>query len=349
MKICVYGAGAVGGNIAARLMTGGAAKVSVVTRGAHLAAIRERGLVLRTGGDELSGRPVAATDDASTLPPQDMVIVTLKAHSIPSQAGAIARLLAPGAPAVFAINGIPWWWRHGLQGRQEGAGQAQVTQGQVTKGQVTKVQVTKGHLPLLDPEGALWSKLGPDKAVGCVVNSANEVIEPGVVLHKAHNLWQIGEPDGSDSARRRTVIAAFRAGGLDAVASPDIRRDVLYKLALNAANSPLSALTRLGTNATSMDDDLRAMKAGLLGEIVALAGALHLDLSELDAGKVAPNGTGPGSRPSMLQDVRAGRAMEVEALLGQPQALAREAGVATPILDVIVALARGLNRSLLPT
>jgi 2-dehydropantoate 2-reductase len=322
MRICVYGAGAVGGNIAARLMQGGAAEVSVVTRGAHLAAIRERGLLLRAGAEELLGRPVAATDDASTLPPQDMVIVTLKAHSIPSQAAAIAQLLAPGAAAVFAINGIPWWWRHGLPGKQ-------------------------AHLPLVDPDGALWSKLGAERAVGCVVNSANEVVEPGVVLHKALNLWEIGEPDGTDSKRAQTVVDAFRAGKLNAVLSTNIRGDILRKLMLNAANSPLSALTRLGSNATSIDADLRAMKIGLSGEIAALARALHIDLGDNEAAGFIPNGTGPGSRPSMLQDVLAGRSMEVDAILGQPQELAREAGVATPILDVIVALARGLNRSLL--
>lgn len=321
MKICVYGAGAVGGNIAVRLMTGGAGDVSVITRGAHLTAIRERGLALRSGAEELRCRPVAATDDPATLPPQDMVIVTLKAHSIPSQAEAIARLLAPAAPAVFAINGIPWWWRHGVSG-------------------------TQAHLPLVDPDGALWSKLGPDKALGCVVNSANEVVEPGVVLHKAQNSWQIGEPDGTKSRRAQIVVDAFNAGGLKAELSSDIRRDLLRKLLLNIGNSPLSALTRLGSNATSIDDDLRAMKVGLSGEIAAMARALDLDLGDGDGGNFPPNGTGPGSRPSMLQDVLAGRSMEVEALLGQPQALAREAGVATPILDVIVALARGLNRSL---
>src|SRR4029079_483608 len=134
MKVCIYGAGAIGGRVAVHLISAKAAEVSLVGRGAHLRAIRERGLTLHTGGKELSAKPAAATEDASTLPPQDLVLVTLKAHAVASAAAAVSRLLAPGGCAVFLLNGVPWWWNHGLPGN-------------------------KGALPLLDPEGALWKEL----------------------------------------------------------------------------------------------------------------------------------------------------------------------------------------------
>ena len=175
MKVCVFGAGAIGGHAATRLIAARAAEVSVVTRGRQLEAIRARGLTLLTGGKEITGKPVAATDDPSSLPPQDVVLVTLKAHSLPGVADSLARLVAPQGAIVFVLNGIPWWWRLGQPG-------------------------AAGPLPLLDPAGALWTKLR-EKTLGCVVYGPVEVQEPGVIFHFSGNRWLIGEPDGSKSAR----------------------------------------------------------------------------------------------------------------------------------------------------
>ncbi len=320
MKVCVYGAGAIGGHAATRLIAAKAAEVSVVTRGAQLEAIRRRGLILKSGGKKITGKPAAATDDSSTLPPQDVVLVTLKAHSLPASADPLARLLAPQGCVVFILNGIPWWWRHGLPGA--------------------------GPLPLLDPDGGLWAKLR-DKTLGCVVYGPVEVAEPGVIVHFSGNLWLIGEPDGSTSARLKSVIDLFNAGGLVAEVPADLRREVWRKTSGNAAGNTLAALTRLSGADFGLIAGLQDIYAGLMRETLEVAAKLGWDLrAEIDVEKVARRSDPSRFRSSMLQDVDAGRPMEVEALLGQIQSFAREAGVAVPVIDSIVPLLRGLDLSL---
>src|SRR5258708_15356124 len=169
MKVCVYGAGAIGGHVAVRLLSAHAADVSVIARGAQLEAIRAQGLSLRRNGKSVTATPAAATDDPATLPPQDLVIVTLKAYAVAAEAKRLARLVRPDAAVLFVLNGIPWWWNHGLKG----GGAA---------------------LALLDPGGALWSGLGPQRALGCVAYSSNTVTAPGVVAHDGGNQWLVGQP-----------------------------------------------------------------------------------------------------------------------------------------------------------
>jgi len=321
MKVCVFGAGAVGGHLATRLLAAQADDVSVVARGITLAAMRERGLKLRSGGEEIAVRPTVATDDPSSLPPQDMVLVTLKAHAVPGAAAAIARLLAPQGCAVFFLNGIPWWWRHGLPG----AG---------------------GTLPLLDPEGALWAQVRPERALGCVVHSPNEMVEPGVIVHTGPNHFILGEPDGKMSARLEAVAGLLRRGGLDARTSADLRGDVLQKLMNNASGNTIAALSRTDLGGLGADEGLRVLSMAVIREALAVSAALGWDLhQEIDVEGLARRGK-PGQRPSMLQDVLQGRPIEVEALLGQLQAFAREAGVAVPTINVILPLLRGLDRAL---
>ncbi len=321
MRVCVFGAGAVGGNLATRLVAAGADEISVVARGAMLQAMREQGLTLRSGGMEIKARPAIATDDPSTLPPQELVLVTLKAHAAPGAAAAIARLLAPQACAVFFVNGIPWWWRHGLPG-------------------------ASGALPLLDPGGALWSQVGPERALGCVVHCPNDLVAPGVIAHTGVNHFILGEPDGTMSARLEAVAAVLRRGGIDTRTSGDLRRDVWQKLVNNAAGNTLCALGRVDLGELGADPDLRALSIGVMREVLALGAALGWDLhAEVDVESAARRGK-PGQRPSMLQDVLLGRPIEVEAIIGQVQAFAREAGVMAPTVDVILPLLRGLNRSL---
>jgi 2-dehydropantoate 2-reductase len=304
-----------------RLIAGGAAEVSVVARGAQLDAIRRRGLTLKSGGKEISGKPAAATDDPSTLPPQDFVVVTLKAHSLPGVAESLERLLAPKGCVVFVLNGIPWWWRHGLPG-------------------------TPGPLPLLDPDGALWTKLR-EKALGCVVYGPVEVQEPGVIYHFSGNRWVIGEPDGSSTQRLTAAVDLFNASGLVAEVPADLRREVWRKTSGNAAGNTLAALTRLSGSDFGLIPGLQDIYAGLMRETLEVAAKLGWDLRvEIDVEKVARRSDASRFRSSMLQDVDAGRPMEVEALLGQIQAFAREAGVPVPTMDSIVPLLRGLDHSL---
>lgn len=323
MKICIFGAGAVGSHVAARLAAAGAGDISVVGRGAHLKAIQERGIILRQyGGDEIIGRPAVATNDPSSLPPQDLLIVALKGTALPGVAAALERLLAPGGWAVFLLNGIPWWWPQGLPGN-------------------------RGPLTLLDPEGALWNKLR-DRTLGCVVNSPNDLVEPGVVVHVGRRRFTFGEPDGAISERANRTAEVFRHGGMEAVVSPDLRREIWNKLLLNASGNTLSALTHLSPIDLGADPEQHRIMANIMRETLDVAAALGWDLRrEVDADQLASRKDRmPGVRLSMMQDVANRRPMEVDALLGQTQAFAREAGVAVPTIDVILPLLRGLDSSL---
>lgn len=322
MKVCVFGAGAVGSHIAAKLLRAGAAETSLVARGAHLEAMRRNGLTY-VGEEERFTVPVPqATDDPATLPPQDLVLVTLKAVSLPQSAAAIGRLIAPGGAAVFLLNGIPWWWRHGLDAQP-------------------------ATLPLLDPEGRLWSDVRPERALAGVIYSPNEITEPGVVSNRARSRFVLGAPDNRISPALENALRVFEQAGLTAERSPDIRRDIWKKLLLNAPGNPLSALTRLTAGERGEDEGLFEVGKALVREALAVAKATGWDLGDdVDVeGIVRPKGTLGGGRPSMLQDILAGRPTEVAALLEQPAAFGAEHGVATPVMDVVAPLVRGLDRA----
>lgn len=321
MKVCVFGAGAIGGHVATRLLAAKSAEVSVVARGPALAAMRSRGLTLRYNGkEEITARVPVATDDPSTLPPHDYVIVTLKAPALPGVATTLATLAKPEGCVVFLTNGIPWWWPQGI-------GQP-------------------GPLKRLDPEGALWSGLRT-RTLGCVVYSPNEPVEPGVIVHRGANRWIMGEPDNTVTPRLTRIVEAFNAAGLKAEASINVRREVWLKLVRNASNNTLSALIRRPLAEASGDPELRRIAAGLIRETVDVGVALGHDIrSEVNVEEMTTRAELKGGpRTSMLQDVLQGRAMEVEALLGQTQAYAREHGVAVPTIDMILPLLRALDES----
>ena len=321
MKICVYGAGAIGGHMAARLIARGNADISVVARGAHLDAIRSDGLWLESGGKRLGGRPVAATDDPGTLPRQDIVFVTLKANATPQAAGALDRLAGPEGTVVFYANGIPWWWRASTP--------------------------TPGPLPLVDPGAALWNAVGPDRVLGGVVYSGNELLRPGVVNHRGSNNWPVGEPSGAITDRVRTVAGLLSEAGMAATAIPDIRHEVLRKLARNICGNPISALTRLPGWTNHGETGIVAVAKAILVEMLAVCAGMGFDLrAEIDPDElVKPEGRVSG-RSSMLQDVELGRPVEAEAILGQMQAFGGEQGIATPTIDTVVALLRCLDLSI---
>ena len=318
MRICIFGAGAIGGHLAARFIQAGSGLVSVVARGAQLDAIQRNGVTLIANGERIWGQPIAATHDASQLPPQDLIFVTLKAHSAPLAAKSIARLLAPRGVAVFLLNGIPWWWNYGLP--------------------------RNAALPLLDPDGALWNHLGPQRALGVVVYCPNQIDQPGVITHNGHNRFIIGEPDNRPSERARLVTDLLTMSGLNAELSRDIRRDIWQKLCTNVSNNPLAALTRLASLSTPGLGDLGV---ALIEEVMKVAASSGYDLTGLVDPQRARLRSGPVTgKPSMLQDVEAHRPMEVEAIMGQVQAFARENNVATPVLDIVLTLLRGLDASL---
>jgi 2-dehydropantoate 2-reductase len=330
MRACVFGAGAVGGYLAAKLATGSDWDVSVVARGAHLQAIRERGLRLVAPEGTVTGRFQHATDQTDDLPEQDIVFVTLKSYALPGVAANLRRLIGERGCAVFIGNGMPWWWNFG--------------DGEVQHGR-----------SCVDSQGQLWRDLGPQHALGGVVYSLNEVVEPGVVLHRGNNRWILGEPGNGTSSRLARAVDLLQGAGLNAEASTDLRLCIWRKLLRNVCMNPLCALTRLDVESAILLPHLVETGRDLAADVVDIARAKGCDLSPyvdedtrvLTQGAAIQGKAAQGTRPSMLQDVLAGKPMEIDALLGQLHQFALDAKVPTRALAAIHALAQGLNESLL--
>jgi 2-dehydropantoate 2-reductase len=319
MRICVFGAGAVGGHFAARLARGGA-QVSVVARGAQLAAIRSRGLRVEAA-DATIVVPVAASDDPAALGPQDAVLVTLKAPALPALAAGIAPLLGPDTPVVFAMNGIPWWYFHAHPGPHAGR-----------------------RLPRVDPGDAVWRAVGPERAIGGVVYSACTVVAPGIVrVGGARSRLELGEPDGVLTPRLAALAAAFRAGGLPIDETMRIRDRIWTKLLLNLSTGPLCVTTQSTLGQLYEEPACVAAMHRMLAEGGAIAAAMGCPVTDDIAALLAANRDSP-HKPSILQDLEAGRPMEIAALYETPLDLARLCGVPTPTLDLAVALARSRAR-----
>jgi 2-dehydropantoate 2-reductase len=321
MKICIFGAGAIGGYLAVELARSGQ-EVSVVARGAHLLAIRTRGLTLRIGGTEHHAR-IPASDDPAALGPQDMVISTLKAHQAHESAHLFAPLLGPETPVVTAMNGIPWWYFYKEGGRFDGR-----------------------QLGSVDPGGRIWRLIGPGRAIACVVDPACEMVEPGVIEHHQFDRFTLGEPDGSRSARVVKLAEALAAAGFDAPIREGIRWNVWVKLWGNVCFNPISALTHATLGRMTGEPGLRALCLQLMREAKAVSEALGWRIPEemverrLNAAAAAPD-----HKMSMLQDLERGRSLEIDALVTAVQELARLAGVATPANDKVLALVQGRARA----
>ncbi|EFH10081.1 ketopantoate reductase family protein [Pseudoroseomonas cervicalis] len=313
MKICVFGAGAIGGHLAVRLAKGGA-ETSVVARGAQLDAIRRNGLAIEAPDGRFEARVAAGS--AAELGPQDAVIVTVKAPSLPQMAESIAPLLGPDTTVAFVMNGIPWWYfdRHGgaLDGRR---------------------------LPAVDPGDAVRNAIGVGRTLGGVVYSACTVTEPGVVkVEHANNRVILGEVDGSLSPRAQALADALSAGGVSGEVTPSIRREVWMKLMGNLAQGPFTILSRQGIGGTLADPAVRAAIKRAMQEAMAIAEALGQGF-EFELEKRIAASSRLAHKPSILQDLELGRPMEIDALFRVPLELARLAGVETPTLDLSVALA----------
>lgn len=310
-RICVFGAGAIGGHIAAKLGAAGI-DVSTVARRSTVEAVRRSGLKLRSQGGELTAH-VTATDDPYELPPQDLVITTAKAHGLPPAVDALAHLTGGKAPVVYVANGIPWWYRY--RGTGDGDG---------------------GTVARLDPEGGLWSKVGARSAVGGVIYSSNSVTAPGVIEHLgADHRLILGEPDHTLSPRLAAIVDRLAPAGAEATA--EIRTEVWRKLLVNLASSPIGALTRLSADRIAADPRLRPIYLGLYREGLAVAAAQGIQLPDDGEARLERMGR-TSHRSSMLQDMEAGRPLETDAQLSAVQDLAREVGVPTPTLDTLLGL-----------
>jgi 2-dehydropantoate 2-reductase len=314
MKVCVYGAGAVGGHIAGRLARGGA-KVSVIARGPHLAAMAARGLQIRSEeGDFLA--EVTASADPAALGVQDAVVVAVKAPSLPDIAAGIGPLLGPGTPVVFAMNGIPWWYFHGVGGTFEGR-----------------------RLPRIDPGDAVWHAVGPDRAIGGVVYSGCTVVEPGVVAVTGHrSRLVLGEPDGQITDRVQSLADIITAGGMQCDVSPRIRDVIWAKLANNLGSGPMGVLTQSASQTIFTDPAARQAVHQISAEVAAIAAAMGCPINPKPEGQIA-NALKSQHVASIVQDLLLGRPMEIDAVFRTPLELARLVGVATPVLDLLIGLA----------
>ncbi len=320
MKICVFGAGAIGGHLAARLAKGGA-DVSIIARGPNLAAIQADGLRVLTPDGEIHVRPRAAAD-AGELGPQDAVLLTTKQTALPAAAAAIGPLLGPQTSVTFVMNGIPWWFFDHEGSAREGT-----------------------RLPLVDPGDVIRNAIGIERTIGGVIWSACTVIEPGVIrVATSNDRLILGEPDNRPSARAQAIADVLKAGGMGARATTDIRTELWLKLIGNLANGPLCTAARQDIKTTLEDPVLRRASLACMKEAVAIGRALGLAI-EIDPEERLARSGATAHKPSILQDLEAGRPMEIASLFDQPLLLGRELGVPAPVLELTIALVRQQARA----
>jgi len=318
MKVCVFGAGAIGGYLAAKLAAAGKVELSLVARGPHLAAIQNEGLTLLEGGARSTHR-VRATSDAPSLGAQDFVLLTVKANAVATSLPQLAPLLGPDTAVVTMQNGIPWWYfyRHG--GPHQGT-----------------------TLTSVDPGGSIDRAIGPARAIGAVVYPATEVEAPGVVRHVEGRRFSLGEPSGEKTARVAALAAALVAAGLQAPVRSDIRDEIWLKLWGNLSFNPISALTGATLAAIVADDGTRMVARAMMVEAEAVGRALGVRFP-LDVDRRLAGGGAVGEhKTSMLQDLERNRPMEIEPLVGAVAELGRLTAIPTPTIDTVLALVRRL-------
>ncbi|MXW92004.1 MAG: 2-dehydropantoate 2-reductase [Rhodospirillaceae bacterium] len=315
MKIAIYGAGAIGGYLGCELARAGA-DVTVIARNRTLEAIRENGITLHIEGETRVGWP-AVTDDPAEAGPHDAVIVAVKANAAPVIAPEMAPMLGPETTVVTATNGVPWWYFHDHGGELAGT-----------------------RLETVDPGGIQWQTIGPERAIGCVVYPAAEAVAPGKIRHISLNRFSLGEPDGSKSDRVRRLSDTLKAAGFSAPVRPRIRDEIWLKLWGNLSFNPVSALTGATLGQMAYDPLVRPVivammaEAQAVGEALGVSFGLDLDKRIDGAGKVGAH------RTSMLQDLDAGRKMEIDALVCAVQELGRLVKVDTPTVDIVAALVK---------
>ncbi len=316
MKVAIFGAGAIGGFLGAKLAAAGTAEVTFIARGPHLAAMQANGVRLISGDETITVHPRCVAD-ATEAGPQDAVIVTLKAHSLPGAAPAIARLFGPETMLVTGVNGVPYWYFHGLDG-----------------------PFRDRRVDAVDPGGRLWDLLPPRRVIGCVVYPAAEVVEPGVIAHGYGDRFSLGEPDGSRSPRIEALAKLLIGAGLKAPIRPRIRDEIWVKLWGNLAFNPVSALTLATLDRITGDPALRELCRGMMLEAKAVAEALGTRFA-IDVDKRIAGAAEVGEhRTSMLQDLERGRPMEIDALLGAVVELGVMTGHAMPLCEAVLGLVR---------
>jgi len=320
MRFAIVGAGAIGAFAGAMLAKSGE-NVTLIARGAHLRAMQQRGVRVRGSLGEFEAR-AAATDDPAAACPVDVVLLTLKAHSLTEMAPRLAPLIGPETCVVSAQNGIPWWYfyRHG--GEWEGT-----------------------HLETVDPGRVISRSIDPSRVIGCVVYPSTIISEPGVVEHIEGTRFAIGEPDGSKSVRCRRLAAAFINAGLRCPIRSDIRHDMWVKLMGSVAFNPISALTRATLEEIVQCPGTRELATAIMTEAEAVARRLGIDMGISIEQRLEGAGKVGHHKTSMLQDVETGRPPELESIVGAVVELGNKMGLALPCTRAVYACVKLLAQS----
>jgi 2-dehydropantoate 2-reductase len=312
-RICIYGAGAIGGYLGVQLARSGV-DVSLIARGAHLAAMQAQGVKLLIDGEERIARP-ACTDDPSRVGLQDYVFITLKAPSVPDIVEKLQPLLGPNTAVVTAVNGIPWWYFYQLEGPWQ-----------------------NHRLKSVDPDDKQWNLIGPERAIGCVVYPAAEVIEPGVIRHVSGNRFSLGEPSGEKTERLLQLSQIMQQAGLKAPRRSEIRNEIWVKLWGNLSFNPISALTHATLDVIASDSGTRKVVESMMQEAQTIGEKLGVRFGVSIEQRINGAEDVGAHKTSMLQDLERGRPMEIDALLTVVQEMGRLVDAPTPIIDVVLAL-----------
>jgi 2-dehydropantoate 2-reductase len=315
-RICVFGAGAIGGYVGARLALKGEADVSLVARGAHLAAMKANGLTLRQAGETHVLHP-KVTDQPSELGPQDFIILTLKAHGLAGVIDQLTPLIGKDTAILFAQNGIPWWYFHGVQGPLAGT-----------------------RLESVDPGGEIWNRVGPERALGCVVWQAAEIEAPGVIAHHYGDRMPIGEPTGEKTERAMRLSRLLTSAGIKSPVRAELRNEIWLKLWGNLSFNPVSVLTGGTLLDLATDPGTRRVIATMMEEARAVGEELGVTFAVGAQERMDMAAKVGAHRTSMLQDVEAGRPTELESLLGVVIELASLVKIDTPSLQLIYDLCK---------
>lgn len=317
MRIAIVGAGAVGSVIAGHLLAHDEHEISLLARGAHLAAIQQRGLVVITNDTRLESHPLAS-DDPARLGRQDVVLVTVKAHALPALAPTLAPLLGPDTLVVSAQNGVPWWYFYGTDGPEADT-----------------------PFETVDPGGTVWHSLRPERAIGCVINIPASITEPGVAHHTGRLRLHLGAPKtGDHTAALDAIVAAIDRSGIECRSTDQIRHEVWRKLLLNNAAATASVLTGATMGQMRAEPALLGTLTRLMRECLAVAHAWGIEIEdEIDA-ELARGITAPHHKTSMLQDYEAGRPLELDPIVTAVIELARRRQVPVPTIECLWALTR---------
>jgi 2-dehydropantoate 2-reductase len=316
VKICVVGAGAIGGFLGTRLALDPGNAVAALARGTTLVALRDHGWRLHQGGELLTAPAAAAADDPRELGSHDLVILALKAQSLPALAPTLAPLFSPDTLVLPAMNGVPWWFGAGTPA------------------------LAARPLASVDPGGAIAAAIPVSRVVGCVVHASASVAEPGVTTHRMGRGLILGEPTGGESARVARLGELFTRAGFEVSCSPRIRYDVWYKLWGNMTMNPVSALTGATTDRVLDDELVRTFCAGAMREAAAVGARIGCDVRESADDRQAVTRKLGVFKTSMLQDVEASRSLELDALVGAVHEIGERVGVATPMIDALFGLTR---------